>query len=458
MDFFGWVGRFHPVVVHLPIGILIIGVIFQYLNRRRPHLNLGKATEVIYLFGFVSAAIAAIAGWLLAKEGGYQQDTIFWHRWVGIAMVFLAFGLWRWSKAPSLNHRLINWGGVALLIGLTWTGHLGGELTHGDEYLVEKAPDFIKKLVSYDDQRDQTVFDDPDSTYVYKDLIRPFLEEKCWTCHDDNLHKGGLVMSTREALLEGGRNGEVIETTAAESELFKRVVLDPSSRKYMPPKGTPLSYREIKLLEWWIDMGAPFDSTVSKVPATPLIQEILMQRHSLDTKPKSFLEKKKVDPVSEEDMAAIANAGFYIRPIAMTTNFVDVKWKNVDTLSLPEALPILEKAATQIAWLDLGHSEVTDDLLPTIGKLKNVIRLRLEDNPITDAGIQHLSTLQHLESLNLYKTKISDICASDLTPLKSLKRLYVWQTDFTEEGVKTLESELKNVEVVLGHQITATSK
>lgn len=458
MDFFGWIGRFHPVIVHLPIGILIIGVVFQYLNNRRPNLNLGRATETLYLFGFLSAAFGAFAGWMLAREGGYQEDTIFWHRWIGIAMVFLAFGLWRWSKNSTTNHKLVNWGGLALLLGLTYTGHLGGELTHGSEYLVEKAPDFIKKLASYEEGNKQISYDDPDSTMVYRDLIKPFLEEKCWTCHNDDLHKGGLIMTTRDALMEGGRNGEIIEATAGDSEIFKRVVLDPSSRKYMPPKGTPLSYREIKLLEWWIDQGAPFDSAVSKVPADLGIQAILMQRHALDTKPKSFLEKKKVDAVSESDMAAIAAKGFYIRPIAMTTNFVDVKWKNVDTLSLRESLPILEKAASQIAWLDLGHSEVTDDMLSTVGKLKNVIRLRLEDNPISDSGIKHINNLKHLESLNLYKTKISDICAPELLELKSLKRLYVWQSDFTDKGVETLEGGLKNVEVVLGHQVGAATE
>ena len=458
MDFFGWIGRFHPVVVHLPIGILIVGVVFQYLNKRKPSLNLGLAIEKLYLFGFLSAAFGAFAGWMLAKEGGYEQDTIFWHRWVGIGMVFLAFGLWRWSKDPTTNHKLVNWGGLALLVGLTYTGHLGGELTHGNEYLVEKAPKFIKKLAAYEEGNKQVTFDDPDSTLVYEHLIQPFLEEKCWTCHNEDLHKGGLVMSSREALMEGGRNGEVVEAVAGDSELFKRVILDPSSRKFMPPKGTPLSYREIKLLEWWIDQGAPFDSAVSKVPADVGIQSILLQRHGLDSKPKSFLEKKKVDPLSEEDMAAIAAKGFYIRPIAMTTNFVDVKWKNVDTLALSESLPILERAASQIAWLDLGHSEVTDDMLETVGKLKNVIRLRLEDNPITDEGVKNLVHLKHLESLNLYKTKISDICAPELLEFKNLKRLYVWQSDFTAEGAEVVEGGLKNVEVVLGHQVSQASQ
>ncbi|MDH3652445.1 MAG: hypothetical protein OEQ53_22330, partial [Saprospiraceae bacterium] len=151
MDFLGWVGRFHPVLVHLPIGILIIGVVFHYLDRKRPTLNLTAATKSIYFAGFLSAALSAFAGWMLAQEGGYHEDTIFWHRWVGIAMVVLSFGLWRWYRTPAKNQKMIGWGGMALLLGLVYTGHLGGELTHGAGYLLEKAPGFIKKIASYEE-------------------------------------------------------------------------------------------------------------------------------------------------------------------------------------------------------------------------------------------------------------------------------------------------------------------
>ncbi len=456
MDFLAWLGRFHPVIVHLPIGILLIGVVFHFLDQRSSNNNLTRATKTIYFFGFISAAIAALAGWFLAREGGYEADVIFWHRWVGIAMVLLSFGLWRWYQDPQKNHSLVTWGGLALLLGLTYTGHLGGVLTHGEDYLVEQAPTFIKSMVGYEEGVKKTIYNDPDSTYVYRDLIEPFLKEKCWTCHDDNLHKGGLVMTSPEALMEGGRNGEIIDATAQDSEIFKRVVMNPSSKKYMPPKGTPLSYGEIKLLEWWIDEGAPFDSAVTRMEATPEIERILMQRHELDTKPKTFLEKTQVDAASEDDLNEVAAQGFYIRPIAMTTNFLDVKWKNVDTLSLENSLPVLRKVAKQIAWLDLGHAEVTDEMLDVVSEFENLLRLRLQDNPITDTGVKKLTDLKHLESLNLYKTKITDISAADLSQLKSLRKLYVWQTEFTAEAADRLQEENKNLEVVLGHQITAS--
>ncbi len=453
MDFITWLGRFHPAVVHFPIGILVLGAIFHYLDVRKPSLNLVAATRTIYFIGFISAAFAAFAGWVLAKEGGYQASTIFWHRWLGIGMAVLAFVLWWYYRKPNSNKRQLAWGALALFLGLMFTGHLGGELTHGDSYLLEKAPGFVKNIFNYEDPAKHPVINDPDSTYVYRDLLEPVFEKKCWTCHNGSLQKGGLDMSTEEALLEGGRNGDVIEGTAENSELFKRVVMDPNSRKYMPPKGVALSYQEIKMLEWWLDMGAPFDQTVVEVETPQEIKDILMSRHQLDTKPKSFLEKTTVDEVSEKVMNDIAEAGFSIRPISMNTNFVDVKWKSMDSVSLAEAIPALEGAAEQIAWLDIGHSNVTDDMLRTVGKLTNLVRVRLEDNPITDEGVKHLTSLSHLESLNLYKTKITDICAPEISKLKSLKRLFVWQTDFGEEGAAALNANLPDVEVVLGYNV-----
>ena len=110
MEILNWFGRFHPALVHLPIGILIIGVILQFLARRRPDWQLEKATQKTYLVGFLSAVVAALAGWFLAREGGYEASTIFWHRWLGILMVLLSFFLY-WNTI---------WVACLPMVKLTW--------------------------------------------------------------------------------------------------------------------------------------------------------------------------------------------------------------------------------------------------------------------------------------------------------------------------------------------------
>jgi len=453
MEFIAWVARFHPALVHLPIGILTIGIILQWISYRKPEWRQSPIIPNVYFFGFLFSALAAFAGWFLAREGGYQEDTIFWHRWLGILMVGISFLLWRLTRNPigaSLNGKLLSAG---LFLGLLIVGHLGGEMTHGEEYLIENAPKFVQKLASYEEGSSYAVLDDPDSAQVYRDIISPILEKKCWSCHSDRIIKGGLNMENHEAFLKGGKNGKVIEGNAAGSELFKRVAMDPESKKFMPPKGSALSFGEVKLLEWWLDGGAPDDKTVAKFETPAEIQAILLRRHQLDTKPKSHIEKTKVEPVAEATMQKISEHGFSIRQIAINNNFVDVKWNGNDSVSVNAEISILAEVADQIAWLDLGNSGLSDDALSVVGKMSNLVRLKAEGNPITDAGVKSLKDLKHLESLNLYNTKITDICATDLSQLKSLKKLFIWQTGFGDEGTAQLESSLPSVEVIGGYKL-----
>ena len=451
MEILNWFGRFHPAFVHFPIGLLVAGVIFHWIAIRRPTWKGAEIVPSLYLIGFITSAIAAFAGWMLAQEGGYDMETIFRHRWLGILMVVISFLLWRMTRKGELSAKGSKWLGAGLVFGLLLTGHLGGEMTHGEDYLIESAPEFVKKLVSYEEGTAYAVLEDPDSTQVYEDIIKPIFQGKCWTCHSSSITKGGLNMEDLEQFLEGGKNGKVIEANAETSELYKRITLDPERRKFMPPKGTPLSFQEVALVEWWIDQGATTDKSVTAVEAPPAIQAILLGRHKLDTKPKSHIEKTKVEPVTEELMNEVAGQGFAIRQIAMNNNFVDVKWKDIDTLDVNQKINVLSQVADKIAWLDLGNSNLSDDALSTIGSMNNLVRLKMENNPITDNGIKSITNLKHLESLNLYNTKISDLCAADLGQLKSLKKLFIWQTDFSEDGINQLKAAVPDVEVIGGY-------
>ena len=449
MDFWAWLGRFHPALVHFPIGIVIVGIILYYVHKRKPEWQIAQAIGPIFFIGFLTAILAAFCGWMLAGEGGYDMGTLFWHRWLGVGIVLLSFALWRWQSKDS--SQLARFGVPLLAVIIFITGHLGGNLTHGEGYLVEKGPEFIKKLTSYEERMAIATFDDPDSCLVYDDLIHPVLETKCFNCHNEKLKKGGFDMTSQESLMKGGRNGEAIEGESASSEIFKRVVQDPNSKKYMPPKGTPLSYREIRLLEWWIDSGADFEKAVSEMETPQDIAQILLSRHQLDITPKSFLEKTKVETLADERLIELEKAGFAVQPLAITSPFIDVRWKRVDSLSLSDALESLQSiAANQVAWLDLGESEITDADLSEVTQCKNLVRLKLQKTAIGDEGVRSLSELKHLESLNLYGTKITNQASEHLSKMSSLRNLYVWQTEFDSERAESLETTLPDLEVVVG--------
>src|SRR5699024_10988071 len=91
-----FIGRFHPLVVHLPIGFLILAVLLEVISKmlHRDSLKLEKAESYAYLLGCISGLMAVGTGWLLTENGGYSKESVDWHRWLGLLVTFLAFVAW----------------------------------------------------------------------------------------------------------------------------------------------------------------------------------------------------------------------------------------------------------------------------------------------------------------------------------------------------------------------------
>jgi hypothetical protein len=78
------------------------------------------------------------------------------------------------------------------------------------------------------------------------------LERSCVKCHNAKTRKGGLDLTTRKTLLEGGESGPGVGKRLLE---LVRHESDPK----MPSKGPKLPEREIAALAAWIDRGMPYD-------------------------------------------------------------------------------------------------------------------------------------------------------------------------------------------------------
>ena len=188
--------------------------------------------------------------------------------------VLAFFGWWKKrqpSTATSLNlNRGLN---AAVIILLFLGGHLGGNLTPGPDYLLEYAPGFVQKMLGGESKPEAALpaLNHPDSSYLYANMVLPILERKCMSCHNDEVQRGGLNMATPELLQVGGDGGAVLVAgNALESELFRRVTLPFSSAKFMPPKGDPMTYDEIKIMEWWLQQDASFEKRVSDTEVTTI--------------------------------------------------------------------------------------------------------------------------------------------------------------------------------------------
>ena len=86
-----FIGHFHPVLVHLPIGILLLAILFEFLSRREKYGSLTSAVELSWLLGGIAAAFSCVTGYMLSLSGEYEGDTLTRHQYLGIAVAVVSF-------------------------------------------------------------------------------------------------------------------------------------------------------------------------------------------------------------------------------------------------------------------------------------------------------------------------------------------------------------------------------
>lgn len=448
-----FLGRFHPLIVHLPIGFLILALFFQLVEQvtRKEYSILEYAIRYALFLGALTALLAVISGWILADKGRYSSATLDWHRWGGVAVMVFAIIAWvLHAGVIRLHSRFYNLDMVLMALALMFTGHWGGSLTHGDDYLLEHAPGFIKNMLmsEYDTAQVVPLPDNPDSVVVYADLIYPVLKSKCFSCHNSEQKSGNLDMTSAAAFVEGGDEGHtIVRGNALESGLFQRVTFPADHSKFMPPRGDPLTYSEVRILEWWINQGASFESSLTSLEVPKDLSDLLREDYGLDLRPRPFYETTKIEPVAADVLEKMRAGGFKVNELSEGNNYLRVK---VDVEVNPDAFKSLIPASDQIVILDCSGSDVTDQDLEWVGNLTNLYSLDLGNTQITDNGLAYLKALDRLVILNLYGTDISDRGLISIRSLPDLKKIYLWQTVVTESYVNQWEKERLDLEVVRG--------
>jgi uncharacterized membrane protein len=258
-----FLGKLHPIFVHLPIGFLVLLAVLEWLALRPQWKDLATANRVILLLT-IPAALASIGcGWLLADDGGYDESTLFWHRWLGTAVGGAAVLLWvlrqrGWLRAYRRSLFLT-------LILLTVASHFGGSLTHGSDFLAwpKRRPPAPAPMT------ETALLAQP----VYATAIQPVFDKYCVSCHGDTKAKGGLRMDTVAHLRKGGDAGSPLDPPGAKLSLLgNRLNLPRDDEDHMPPEGKPqLSPAQLAVLNWWLDAGAPTDKSLGELQPPPEI-------------------------------------------------------------------------------------------------------------------------------------------------------------------------------------------
>ncbi|PWT70523.1 MAG: hypothetical protein C5B59_20430 [Bacteroidetes bacterium] len=422
-----FIGHLHPVLVHVPIGILLLGCLFLWQSRKDKTEHLQPVINVILFWGMVSAFLSCITGYILSTTGDYEEGLVEFHQWMGIAVAAISAFVYYINK-KNILYRWQTMFTVMLLLLIIVTGHLGGSLTHGSDYLT-------KPLLDPGADPDVAVKRKPipnvQEAAVYSDLLEPVFKAKCYTCHGRSKQKGKLRLDQPDLMMKGGKDGKVIiPGNPKESELVKRILLPKEADHHMAPREkAQLTEQEISLIGWWIENGADFTRKVKDLPQPDKIKSQLLdlQKATIEVKPLPELPTQPVEKADQQSVAALTNAGVVVLPISQNSNYLEANFINPQ-MPLDSLIHLLAPLKPQLVSLKLSGLPLTDQMLSSIANCTQIRRLELDHTNITDQGLQSLQSLDQLYSLNLVGTRVTATGVLSLKSLKKLKSVYLFQT------------------------------
>ncbi len=285
MDLIYFLGRFHVVVLHVPLGIIVALVGLEWAARKDRYRDLAAASPYLWGAAAVSAIATVVLGFMHFAEGGFDGPSATQHRLFGTVLAVLTtlVAALRVSKLAPSYAPLFFPASVVLLLLSAVTGHYGGNLTHGSSFLVEYAPQPLRSLAGLAPRRPKvTNLAEADP---FLDVVGPMLDLRCSSCHNRDKRQGKLDITTYDAVMRGGETGGTVVAGRPESsELYYRITLPPSDDAYMPAEGkTPLTDEQVRIIQWWIAAGAPHDTTISELDVPPEVEALIRAELGLDS-------------------------------------------------------------------------------------------------------------------------------------------------------------------------------
>ena len=270
-----FLGQFHPVFLHLPIGALTL-VFMMEICRLFSRGKYQPPTTLALLFTSGTGVLAVGTGYLLYLTGSFEGEIIEEHKRDGILFTALVIATFLIKYTADLKPKQFFYRPVYALFliasggSMIAAGHRGGEFTHGDP-----LDDLPSKVLEKRESKETPKMDT--NLVIYTQIIHPILEEKCISCHGPKKKKSGLRVDTYEYMLEGGDEDECLVPGDVEnSTLITLLNLPLDDELRMPPEGDPqMTEDEIKLLTWWVKIGAPEKATLGEVELTEDMEQTL---------------------------------------------------------------------------------------------------------------------------------------------------------------------------------------
>lgn len=319
-----FVGRFHPILLHMPVGALGLLCLMELICfTRRGEESFGAGALLTLWVGAAGSVMAVLAGIMLSREGGYEGGNFTLHQTlalIGTAGVLLAlvvriFSMSHENRELMHAYRAIFFGSFGLM-GLG--AHFGGNMSHGSKFMTEHAPEPIKSQITGMEKWMLSFVEKPKSKVepapseeapaptsvpapapapvpapvvastspvpspppaaptgtgsgpaeklVFQHVILPIFEAKCNKCHNEDKSKGDLRLDTYAMAMKGGENGNNIVAGKPEDSLtMQRIALPADDDEHMPPDGKEqLTAAETAAIRYWIQSGASETMKVSE--------------------------------------------------------------------------------------------------------------------------------------------------------------------------------------------------
>jgi hypothetical protein len=229
-----------------------------------------------------------------------------------------------------------------------------------------------------------------------------------------------------------------------QSNVYQLITLPADDTDIMPPKGKPLTERQIAFIKRWIEEGAGMDDGQEWPVDDEAGKALTDTGFGIDAMSAGI-------PAPDATLvAALEEQGVYVRQLSANGALLEIDFSHADLPAGGLGLERLAAIAPNVYSLDLKRTRISDDDLASLTSLTGLRKLSLQRTKITDAALAHVAKLDKLEVINLYSTAIGDAGSKHLEGLKNLKEIYLFETQVSTAGALSLRAALPLAKVDLG--------
>lgn len=425
-------GRLHPLLLHLPIGFIVTTALL-FLIDRKTALPGDWIPFLLHTTALV-AAVTACAGVLLSAEGGYDPVVLTRHLVSGTVVSLACAGLALLSRSRSTHTYAFFF--TLCVVALVATGHWGGVLTHGEDYLWQplQTESTGTRLIT-------------DSTTFYEAAIQPVLNAKCISCHNPRKAKGKLVLSSLAQVLQGGEHGPVwVAGAPEESRLMQRILLPLEHEEHMPPEGkAQLSSRELTLLELWIQRGADTTQPWTALPPSDSLRLLA----GISTSP-AAKKDYGFDFASADEVARLNTPYRTVQPVAANEPALaaDFFLRSAFNISMLDELHVVRD---QLVHVNLTGMQIEDRDLERLAQFQHLEKVIVNNTAVGKEIPADFFKLQRLQSLAVSGTRATFSFLKQAAQLPALKEVFMWNTSVSAAEAAQLATDFPHISWVSGY-------